>query len=133
MAYEIPGFMLGTIQANQSFEAKATFEFTAVDVAAASGSGLTGAAIVPPASAGVQAIGILQNLPKIGEAATVMVGGVSKAQLGATLATVGVKLMADTDGQLILATSGNYVIARLLEAGVAGDVVAVLLLPGGKL
>lgn len=131
-AYEIPGFTLGVIQANQSFETKATFEFTAVEIGPATGT-LSGAAIIPPASAGVMAVGVLQNLPKLGEAATVMISGVTKAQIGATLATIGTKLMTDADGQLIAATSGNYVVGILLEAGVANDIVSVLLLPGGIL
>lgn len=131
-AYEIPGFALGVLPANADLSVEATYQYTAVDVGPATGSGLSGAAILAPPSAGADCIGVLQNNPQLGEAAAVMVSGVTKAQLGDNVG-IGTKLMNDTDGTLIPATSTNYVIARALEDGVAGDIISVLLIHGGKL
>jgi hypothetical protein len=131
-AYEIPGFALGVLPANIDMSVEATYQYTAVEVGPATGAGLSGAAIVAPPSAGAACIGILQNNPQLGEAAAVMVSGVTKAQLGAGVG-IGTKLMVkDSGGTLIAATSTNFAIARALENGVSGDIIAVLLLRDGK-
>ena len=131
-AYEIPGFSLGVLPANQDMSTEATYQYTGVDVIPATGSGLSGAAVAPVPSAGSTIIGVLQNNPQLGEAGAVMVGGVSKAQLGANV-IVGELLMVNSTGQFIKATSGNFIVARALEAGVLNDVIPILLLPQGKL
>jgi hypothetical protein len=135
-SYEIPSFYVGVIEANIDMSAQTTeiptYQYTAVDVVAASGAGLTGpAGLAGPAAAGASCIGILQNNPKLAEAGQVMVHGVSKAQAGGTFA-VGTILMTNSTGQLIAATTGNFGIAKALEAGVAGVVVSVLLFGYGK-
>jgi len=129
-AYEIPGFMLGVIPANADMSAEATNQFCAVDVIPATGAGLSGPAIAL-SGAGAAILGILQNNPFLGEAAEVMVAGVSKARLSGTVAE-GALLMCDTAGKLLVATSGNQAIAKALSSGVSGDVCPVLLKSYGK-
>lgn len=134
MAYEIPGFTLGVLPANISFADEDAYQFTAVNVVAATATdGTDGAAIDTPAASGDASIGILQNNPILGEAGTVMVAGVSKAQIQGSV-SIGDKLMSVPGGKLALATSGKYQIAQALEAGEGsdGDVIAVLLVRNGK-
>lgn len=130
-AYEIPGWSLGVLPANQDMSSESSFQYTFVDVITASGAGLSGAAIAPPPSAGAACIGVLQNNPLLGEAAAVMVSGVTKMQLGTNVG-INTKLMSNGSGLAIPATAGNFAIARALESGVTGDVIAVLLIRDGK-
>lgn len=125
-AYEIPGFALGVLEANVDMSAEATWQFTAVSVVAASGSGLLGPSAVDRGSAGDGCLGILQNNPLLGEAAEVMVSGVSKAKAGGTF-VAGAKLMRDASGLMVLATTGNAIVALALQPGVSGTVGSVLL------
>lgn len=147
MAYEIPDFyvgifpadidMSGTVQDGQPTDS--VFQFSAVVVRVAvntQGAGFGGAAVAPAPSAGVPALGLVQNNPQLGEAANVMTEGVSKAQAGGNF-VIGDLLMAaapNANGasQLIKATSGNYAIAQALETGSAGVISAVYLRNFGK-
>lgn len=130
--YEIPGFMIGVLEANIDMSVESTYQFTPVTVVAASGSGLVGPAALAPVSAtGDQIIGILQNNPQLAEAGTVMQSGISKALIKQTV-TIGAKLMAAPTGGLQVATAGNFAVAVALNAGVAGDVIPVLLTNLGK-
>jgi hypothetical protein len=134
MAYEIPGFVLGVLPANADMSVESTNQFTAVSVVAATlttGTGVGGGSVQHPAASGDPAVGVLQNNPLLGEAAAVMVGGVSKAVLASSV-SVGDLLMTSPAGTLGLATSGKYAIAQALESGVAGDIAAVLLIRNGK-
>lgn len=137
MAYEIPGFYLGVLPANTDLSDDDKYQYTAVKlVAASAGVGPAAAAITPiTASGDGSAIGILQNNPIQNEAAGVMIGGVSKAKLGAVVA-VGEKLQAvpnaDGAGVFIPTASGKYAQAQALEAGVYGDIISVLLLQQGR-
>lgn len=126
--FEIPNFIVGVLQANADLSAK---QYYCVDVKQATGSGLSGPSVDLPAASGANVIGLLQNKPILGEAANVMCAGISKGFLGGTVA-VGDSLMTDSAGKLIVATSGNYQVARALDAGVSGDICAVLLQRAGK-
>lgn len=130
-AYEIPGFELGVLPANLDMSSESAFQFTFVDVLPATGAGLSGAAIGAPPSAGAACIGILQNNPVLGEPGEVMTSGVSKMQLGTNVG-INTKLMTNAAGLAVPATAGNYAIARALESGVTGDLIAVLLIRDGK-
>jgi len=80
------------------------------------------------ASAGGDAVGVLQNDPSAaGRAATVAVMGVSKVVAGATVAA-GDRLQSDANGAAIAAASGDIVLGRALTGGAAGDVIEVLLI-----
>lgn len=147
MAYEIPDFyvgifpadidMSGTVQDGQPTDS--VFQYSVVVVRQAQnteGYGFGGAAIAPAPSAGVPALGVLQNNPQLGEAGSVMSEGVSKAQCNATVA-IGDLLMAGaalSSGAipLIPATSGHYAIAQALETGAAGVLITVYLRNFGK-
>jgi len=85
------------------------------------------AAVDAVSAAGGDAIGVLQNDPAAGKAATVAVAGVSKVVLGGTVAA-GARVQADGNGAAITAASGDIVLGRLLTGGVAGDVCELLLL-----
>jgi len=78
-------------------------------------------------------VGILQNKPDTAnDAAEVMVNGISKAVLGGTV-TRNAGLMAHTDGTLIAATINKPIVAIALDAGIAADVISVILTPGAYL
>lgn len=127
-AFEIPAFMIGVIQANADLSAK---QFYAVEVIAATGSGLTGSAIALPAATGNPVLGILQNAPLLGEAAEVMAEGISKGICGDTV-SVGDVLMAQDTGKWIKATTGKYGRALALSAGIASDLIPMYLMSSGK-
>ncbi len=55
--------------------------------------------------------------------------GITKMIMGDTMATTGLRCQVDEDGKCMTATTGDYVIGVNLDAGVAGDVVRVLLSP----
>lgn len=100
---------------------------------AASTANPTGRKVVLATSAtDANIIGVLNNNPKAGEPASVCgrnASGTFKVKLGANTAAVSVgdKLTVDTDsGALKTTTSGNEVIGRALEAGVAGQVIEYL-------
>lgn len=105
---------------------------------------------VVAATAGQHAIGVLQNNPTSGQAATIRVGGVSKFAAGAaiTLQNGGRLVASDATGRAVAATAatvntsdagaaadavaGSNVLGIALEAaGAAGVVIAVLLTHSG--
>ncbi len=131
MAYEIPGFTVGILPANTDLSNEGTYQFTAVNVVASTVStAVNGAGVGTPAASGDPSIGILQNNPLQGEAATVMVHGVSKAQIQGVV-SVGNLLMSVPGGKLAVATSSKYAIAQALEDGIDSDIIAVLLVRNG--
>lgn len=113
MAYEIPGDSIGV-------------EVAAVDLSAAQFRAVKFTATGwDLASAGEQAVGILQNDPDADQAANVMTTGVSKAMAGAAFAKSAL-LKVGTGSKLILATTGTHVVAQALEAAGADlELVAV--------
>jgi putative effector of murein hydrolase len=91
------------------------------------------AAIQVASTSGQAIVGILQNNPQLAEAAQVMVHGVSKAVIGAAITSIGTILTTNASGQLINAASGNFGVAKSLQAGASsGQVIAVLLYGYGK-
>lgn len=137
MAYEIPGFSLGTAVAAADLSA-AQFQAVKVDN--------TGQ-IALCAAAGEFAVGVLQNTPIAGEPAQVMALGVTKAKVGAAV-TAGALVTTNAAGKVIAATKattktddagvaadplvGSHVMGLALETATAPDqIIAVLLLPMG--
>lgn len=113
MAYEIPGDSIGVEVAAVDLT---TSQFKAVEMTSY-GWDL--------ASAGEQAVGILQNDPDADQAANVMTTGVSKAMAGAAFSK-GDLLKVGTGSKFILATTGTHVVAQALEAAGANlELVAV--------
>lgn len=143
MSYEIPNFFVGVFPADidmstnpspggpgdPTYQYKAVSVYTAISTA---GTGVGGAAIVPPGSTSSPMIGILQNNPQQGEAGSVMIQGVSKA-IAAAGFQIGDQLMVNAAGAFLKATSTNYIVATALETAAANDVTTVLLLRNGKL
>lgn len=118
MAIQDPGLDFSGVTAGADLSAK---QFFAVKI--------TGADLaVNLASTGGEAIlGILQNKPTSGQSADVRFSGVTKAIAGAAYSR-GAKLMTDTSGRLITATSTNNVVGLALEAAAgANEIRAVVL------
>ena len=64
-------------------------------------------------------IGILQNKPKSGQAATVMVLGVSKLKInGATAIEEGIRISPHTNGMGTTAASTDYPVATIIDSNV---------------
>jgi hypothetical protein len=123
-AYEIPDFYIGLLEANVDMSVESTWQYTGVNVGAASGAGLLGtAALIAPVSSGVAILGVLQNNPQLGEAGAVMAAGVSKVKAGGTFA-IGDILMVNSSGAFVLATTGKFGVARALQAGSSGIYVS---------
>lgn len=120
IAYEIPDFYLGILPAGADLSAK---QYKAMDVAAGP--------VIAQCDAAAAMVGILQNAPVMGEAAQLMVEGVSKALL-AGVVVEGSILAVDATGGLRVAASGEFGVAKALQAGASGAVVAVLLFGYGK-
>lgn len=75
------------------------------------------------------AVGLLQNKPGSGQAATVAFGGISKAVAGGTVAA-GARVTADANGAVIAATTaGDAVVGVALAGGAAGEIIPVLINP----
>jgi len=131
MAWEIPVFSW-SLPANQDMSSESTYLFTPVIAVAATGSGInTPVACAPPGSTGEPIVGILQNNPQLAEAGQIFTEGVSKCKVNGTVA-IGDTLMSTPSGGLITATTGNYQVGIALDAGVAGDILPVLLVNLGK-
>lgn len=113
MAYEIPLQKL-TLVAGANLTAN---QYRAVVV------NNTGKAAL--AGAGSRVVGVLQNKPDNGQAAEIMVLGVTKAIYGGTV-TAGAALESNASGQLVAQTTGQ-VVGIALESGVSGEVHPVLL------
>jgi hypothetical protein len=132
VAYEQPEMLFGVLEANVDMSVESTWQYTGVDAAAATGSGLTGpAALVAPASAGAAILGVLQNNPQLAEAGTVMCLGVSKILCGGTF-SIGQILAVNAAGKFVVATSGQFGVAKALEAGVSGIIACALIGSYGK-
>ena len=80
-------------------------------------------------------IGILQNKPESGEAATVCLFGISKVSADGTLAAGNIiGTSADSQADAIAAGSDTtvYTMGQALEAAAAGDTVSMFLNPTGS-
>lgn len=71
--------------------------------------------------------GVLQNKPKIGEAASVRRGGMSKVHCGAAAIAIGAKITSDSLGKAITATATQRYCAVALEAGAADRVISAIM------
>jgi len=115
MAYEIPGFALGTRVAAADLSSS---QFKFVKLAADNKVALAGA--------GELALGALQNKPIAGEAANVMVNGTSKVVAGDTIVE-GAIVAADAAGDAVTAAAGAWGLGLALNGAADGDIVEVQL------
>lgn len=81
---------------------------------------------------GEKAIGILTDRPLANQAGAILLAGLGKVQLGATVA-LGANFMADATGRAITATSTNFISGTILQGGAVGEIVDCLFQPQGKL
>lgn len=74
-------------------------------------------------------VGVLQNTPKINEAATVAFMGLSKVRVGGTI-TGNQLITYNSSGMFVDAVSGDVVMGRALEAATtANEIVTAMLFP----
>ncbi|GAG22405.1 unnamed protein product [marine sediment metagenome] len=116
MAYEVPGFKLPGHVASADLS---TSQFLGVVPHTTAGE-------VALAGAAAKIAGVLQNDPIIGEAAEVMVDGVTKGVSGAAI-TTGDELEMDAAAKFITLASGVSVGFALEAASGADDILSVLL------
>ncbi len=79
---------------------------------------------------GEYALGILQNRPRVGEAAAVCVAGTTFASADAAIAE-GAEIAVQNNGRIRTATIGNYVLGRALEPALATGNIIEIILDGG--
>lgn len=79
-------------------------------------------------SAGENAIGVLQNNPTGGQAATIAVGGVTKVLAGATIEP-GNQLATTSAGKAAVATNGQVILGEAMSAGGDGAIISMLWRP----
>lgn len=115
MAYEIPGYSF-TLVAGEDLT-----QYCAVDVEAATGQ------VISPSGTGARAIGVVQNKPTDGKAATLVCSGVTKMLVGAGGITAGDNITVDTDGKALTAVATNRVLGIALKTNAAGTLGTVLL------
>jgi len=116
MATEIPGLVITFLAG----ETMASAQYRPVRLEA------DGQIDIAGATPGEDALGVVQNKPAAGEEATVMTSGVTKVVVGTGGVTAGDYAQAIADG-VTTAASGDYVIGQVLDTGVAGDIVRMLL------
>ena len=122
-------------QVLKSFKAGVTFVSKKYYACMIYGSGYDSTVIVATGGAaeGTHVIGIVQNEPASGEAASVCIGGTSKLVMAANCDR-GEKIMSNGSGKGTPVTTDNYsVIGIALESNSGGDgnIIEVLLTPGG--
>lgn len=116
MAYEIRGLVI-TLKAGEDLTEK---QFHAVKI--------SGDSTVVACGLGDKPVGILQNDPRNGSAAEIMVYGVSRVKIGATM-TAGASVTVDATGQVVNETENltNYNFGQLLENATAGSIGTALI------
>lgn len=89
--------------------------------------------VVSAANATAPITGILQNKPTSGQAASVAIGGIAKALVGAGGWSSGDLLTATTGGALITTTTdGHFTIGEAMEDAAAGEYAQLLIKPGQR-
>lgn len=119
MAYEIPGFVLGTLLAGDDLSTK-QYRFVVG----------TAGDLVGVCGAGLQPLGSLQNAPDEGEVCEILTSGVGKIVCDDTVAEFG-QIEVGTNGGADTLASG-FSVGMALEAGVVNQVISVRLGDYGK-
>lgn len=121
MAYEIPGHSI-TLEASTDLR-NHQYKFVV-----ANGDGT-----VALAGDGVAVTGVLQNKPNTGQAASIMVDGVSKVKAHGSTVAAGDVIASSTVGMVSALGSGDYAVGRVIggSSGSTGRVLTVLLQPIG--
>lgn len=79
-------------------------------------------------NAGGRALGFLTNKPTIDQPARVVTRGIAKAKVASAGITAGQNAQCDGAGEVLAATTGDYVVGVALDTGVDNDIVRILLL-----
>ena len=120
MAYEQSNGVIITLEAAEDLSAK-QYNFVKLDA-----NGKVVLTLV--ATVGQIPIGVLQNAPESGEAATVMIVGVSKVEAGVAF-DEGVRIACSDasssadNGQAIAADAADHVVGQSITAGAADDYI----------
>lgn len=119
MAYEVPGRQVTKLAAADLRTSQ--YRFVVLN-----GSGR---AALP--ALGARAVGVLQNMPNNGEAATIMEEGISKVVAAAAIAA-GANVTTAADGRAAVPAVGNAILGiAQTAAGGAGEIISVQLQTGG--
>lgn len=121
MSFEIPGFTF-TLVSSADYTSD---QYTAVKV------DTSGQAV--QCNNAEDCIGVLQNKPNTGQAATVMVNGVTIMEIGTGGLTAGDSVGLDDEGAAVTAAASDAVIGIALETVSATEYGAVLLRGAAKL
>lgn len=80
---------------------------------------------------GARADGVLYSAPGSGEAGEVqLLGGILRVECGGTIAA-GANVASNATGEAVVATTGEVILGRALEAGADGRIISVLTYSGG--
>lgn len=121
MSYEaLVGSDIGVLKAGADLSAK-QYRFVKISTAADD-------TVLSAAAATDTLVGVLQNDPTSGQAASFRTVGISKIVLGAGGATRGDRLTSDANGKAVTAAGAQVVGAIALQTGVAGDIIAALVI-----
>jgi hypothetical protein len=85
------------------------------------------------ASANALAVGVLQNNPLSGEAATVAINGETKIKLGATLAPAAIVEVGAAGVAAAATGTGSYVMGILTLGGANNEIGSMVIRTGGPL
>ena len=124
MAYEIPGFTLGTLNATADLSA---LQYTFVMQTTL--GGIAGTTINTQ-----QPLGILQNTPTSNQACEIMVIGVSKLVSGTTTMAINDRVGSTNGGRGVTLTTGSsaFVAAQVLGVADTTGVMTVLVFPAQR-
>lgn len=123
MAYEQPGFKIGTLIAGEDLSAK-QYHFVRVHT--------DGKVMVGPTATGGKVIGVLQNKPTAGQACEIVVQGVTFLQADSTGLTAGDGVEAvDTGVAQTAAGAVTIIVGTMLET-VAADAIGTAYVSCGR-
>ena len=126
MAYEIPGFTLGVLNATEDLS---SYQFCFVHLTTDGGVALTTAGAMAESP-----LGILQNTPTSNQTCEIMVNhGVSK-MICASQTSAGDLIIATSAGRGVTWTSGtsSWIVAKVLKGALTSEQATVLVLPAQR-
>ena len=124
MAYEVPGQIIGTLNATADLSA---LQYTFVTVTTL--GGVTGTTINTQ-----RPIGILQNTPTSNQACSIMVSGISKLIAATTSLVAGDLVGSTAGGRAVALTTGSsaWYAAQVLEAALTTGHLTVAVFPAQR-
>jgi hypothetical protein len=124
MAYEVPGLVIGTLNATADLSA---LQYSFVRLTTL--GGVTGSTINTQDS-----IGILQNTPTSNQTCEIMVSGISKLVAGTTACVPGDRVGSTAAGRAVTLTTGSsaWVTALVLEHAVTTGLLTVHVFPSQR-